>query len=46
MNTTADFALANGTLCNVGAAAKIAAVVDETWPLLLKTIVLPTAAFG
>lgn len=45
MNTTADFALANGTLSNVGAAAKIAAVVDET-AATAKTIVLPTAALA
>lgn len=45
MNTTADFALANGTLSNVGAAAKIAAVVDET-AATAKTIVLPAAALA
>lgn len=45
MNTTADFALANGALSNVGAAAKIAAVVDET-AATAKTIVLPTAALA
>ena len=45
MNTTADFALANGALSNVGAAAKIAAVVDET-AATAKTIVLPAAALA
>ena len=43
MNTTADFALADGALSNAGTVANIAALVDET-ASTARTIVLPAAA--